>query len=253
VEIALRKTLIVVPTYNEAENIERLVAALLNLPILDLSVLIVDDNSPDGTGKIADALAAQHPERVHVMHRTGKQGLGTAYVQGFRWALAHGYQAIGQMDADFSHNPKDVPRLLEALERADAVIGSRYVPGGKLDERWSLWRRLLSWWANRVWVGVILGSPVRDNTGGFRMWRRETLLGMDLDRVRSNGYIFQVEITYLALRLGYTFAEVPIYFADRKYGKSKMGLRIQLEAALGVFKVRNRYRHLTAAQRAQHA
>jgi dolichol-phosphate mannosyltransferase len=253
VEIALPKTLIVVPTYNEAENIERLVSALLDLPVPDLSVLIVDDNSPDGTGIIADKLAAQHPKRVHVIHRAGKQGLGTAYVQGFRWALAHGYEAIGQMDADFSHDPNDVPRLLAALESCDAVIGSRYVKGGKLDERWSIWRRLLSWWANRVWVGVILRSPVRDNTGGFRMWRRETLIGMDLDRVRSNGYVFQVEITYLALRLGYKFVEVPIYFADRKYGHSKMGLRIQLEAALGVFKVRNRYHHLTPAQRAQHA
>ncbi|RMF51476.1 MAG: polyprenol monophosphomannose synthase [Chloroflexota bacterium] len=252
-EIALPKTLIVVPTYNEAENIERLVSALLSLPVPDLSILIVDDNSPDGTGKIADSLAAQQPERVYVIHREGKQGLGTAYLQGFRWALERGYEAIGQMDADFSHNPDDVPRLLAALDRADAVIGSRYVTGGRLDERWSIWRRLLSWWANRVWVGLILNSPVHDNTGGFRMWRRETLLGMDLDRIRSNGYVFQVEITYLALRLGYRFAEVPIYFADRKYGRSKMGLRIQLEAAIGVLKVRHRYRSLTAAQRARHA
>lgn len=247
------KTLIVVPTYNEAENIARLVDALLNLPVENLSVLVVDDNSPDGTGKIADELAVQHPNRLHVLHREGKQGLGTAYVKGFRWALANGYEAIGQMDADFSHDPNDVPRLLAALESSDAVIGSRYVQGGRLDERWSIWRRLLSWWANRVWVGTILRSPVRDNTGGFRLWRRETLIGMDLDRVRSNGYIFQVEITYLALRLGYKFTEVPIYFADRKYGQSKMGLKVQLEAALGVFKVRNRYHALTAAQRGTQA
>lgn len=247
------KTLIVVPTYNEAENIERLVSALLSLPVPDLSVLIVDDNSPDGTGTIADRLVAQHPERVYVIHRAGKQGLGTAYVQGFRWALARGYEAIGQMDADFSHDPNDVPRLLAVLKDCDAVIGSRYVEGGKLDERWSIWRKLLSWWANRIWVGIILHSPVRDNTGGFRMWRRETLIGMDLDRVRSNGYVFQVEMTYLALRLGYKFAEVPIYFADRKYGRSKMGLRIQLEAAIGVLGVWLRYHRLTAEQRAQHA
>lgn len=246
----MSKTIVVVPTYNEIENLPLLVEVLLNLPVPELEVLVVDDNSPDGTGKKADELSAASSGRVHVMHREGKQGLGTAYVQGFRWALERDADLIIQMDCDFSHDPNDVPRLVEAAKTVDAVIGSRYTKGGRLDERWSFWRRLLSWWANRVWVGTILGSPVRDNTGGFRAWRRKTLIGMDLNRVRSNGYIFQVEITYLAHRLGYKFTEVPIYFADRRYGQSKMGLKIQIEAALGVFRVRRRFGKLTPADRA---
>lgn len=242
------KVLIVVPTYNEAENVRKITAELLALPVPGLEVLIVDDNSPDGTGQIADELAAD--VRVHVLHRASKQGLGTAYVQGFRWALAHGADVVMQMDADFSHAPHYIPNMLAALPGHDSVIGSRYAPGGKLDERWSIWRKLLSWWANSVWVHVILRTPVRDNTGGFRAWKRATLIGMDLDRVRSNGYIFQVELTYLAYRLGYTFQEVPIYFQDRRYGKSKMGLSIQIEAAIGVFGLWWRYHRLTQVMRA---
>lgn len=242
------KVVVVVPTYNESENVQKLVGELLALPVPGLEVLIVDDNSPDGTGQMADKLALDG--RVHVLHRPGKQGLGTAYVQGFKWALAQGADVVMQMDADFSHAPHYIPDMLAALPGCDSVIGSRYAKGGKLDERWSVWRRLLSWWANSVWVRTILRMPIHDNTGGFRAWRRATLLGMDLDRVRSNGYIFQVELTYLAYRLGYKFQEVPIYFQDRRYGKSKMGLAIQIEAALGVFGLWRRYHRLTPAMRA---
>lgn len=242
---------IVIPTYNEKENLPKLAADLLALPIPYLNLLIVDDGSPDGTGDLADELAAADP-RIRVMHRTGKQGLGTAYIQGFGKALDYGADIIMQMDADFSHDPKYIAGMLEALRdnKVDVVVGSRYVKGGKLDERWSFLRRLLSWWANVVWVGVILRTPIKDSTGGFRAWKRATLIGMDLRRVRSNGYIFQVEMTYIAAQLGYKFREVPIYFADRRYGTSKMGLRITLEAALRVFQVLWRHRGLNPTQRA---
>jgi dolichol-phosphate mannosyltransferase len=242
------KVVVVVPTFNEAENLPKLAADLMALPVPDLELLVVDDNSPDGTGRIADELAAANP-RIHVLHRPGKQGLGTAYIQGFKWALAHDADVIMQMDADFSHSPSAIPAMLAKIASYDSVIGSRYISGGKLDEHWSIWRRLLSWWANEVWVRMILRTPVHDNTGGFRAWKRGTLIGMDLDRVRSNGYIFQVEITYIALRLGYTFFEVPIYFQDRRYGQSKMGIRIQIEAALRVFQVWWRFHALNATMR----
>ncbi len=246
----MSKVVVVVPTYNEAENLPKLVNQLLALPVSGLEVLVVDDNSPDGTGQIADNLAAQFADRVHVIHRAGKQGLGTAYIQGFKWSLAANADTVIQMDADFSHDPKYIPEMVEKLKTCDAVIGSRYTKGGKLDERWGFGRRLLSWWANGVWVRTILRTSVADNTGGFRAWRCTTLIGMNLDRIRSNGYIFQVEITYIALRLGYSFCEVPIYFADRKYGKSKMGLKIQIEAALRVFQVWWRHHQLTPGSRA---
>src|SRR5258707_6066979 len=246
-EFRMPKVVVVVPTYNEAGTLPTLVGQLLELPIPGIEVLVVDDNSPDGTGKIADDLSGSTGGKVHVLHRAGKQGLGTAYVEGFRWALGNGIDSIIQMDADFSHDPKYVPQMIDALKTCDAVIGSRYVKGGKLDERWGMGRRLLSWWANAVWVSTILRTPVHDNTGGFRAWRRTTLEGMNLNRIRSNGYIFQVEITYIPLRLRYKFCEIPIYFADRKYGKSKMGLKIQIEAALRVFQVWVRHHSLTPA------
>lgn len=244
------KVVVVVPTYNEKDNLPRLVNDLLALPVPGIEVLIVDDNSPDGTGQIADELVESTYQRVSVLHRAGKLGLGTAYVEGFKKALKAGADTILQMDADYSHDPKYVPAMLDALRNCDAVIGSRYTRGGKLDERWSAGRRLLSWWANAVWVRTILRTPVADNTGGFRAWKRDTLIGLNLDRIKSNGYIFQVEITYIALRLGYQFSEVPIYFADRKYGRSKMGLKIQIEAALRVFQVWQRHHNLTPANRA---
>jgi dolichol-phosphate mannosyltransferase len=244
------KVLVVVPTYNEKTNLPILVDEVLNLPVEGIEMLIVDDNSPDGTGQIADELSAKTNGRVHVLHRAGKMGLGTAYIQGFKWAIEQNYDVIMQMDADFSHSPSYIPQMVEKIKDYDAVIGSRYTKGGRLDERWSVWRKLLSWWANSVWVHTILQMPVKDATGGFRAWRRTTLIGMNLDRIRSNGYIFQVEITYIALRLGYKFAEVPIYFQDRRYGTSKMGLAIQVEAALRVFQVWWRHHSLTSTQRA---
>jgi len=236
---------VVIPTYNEAENLPKLVSALFRLPIPDLCLLVVDDNSPDGTGQMAETLALEHPGRLQVVHRASKQGLGRAYLQGFQMALANGAEAIAQMDADFSHPPEKLVELLAALECCDVVLGSRYVAGGSVDERWPKWRKWLSAFGN-FYARTILKLRVRDATGGFRMWRRAALEGMPLDRVRSNGYAFQVEIAYLAHHLGYTTQEIPIYFADRRWGQSKMSLRIQLEAAIRVWQMLIEYRDLTA-------
>jgi dolichol-phosphate mannosyltransferase len=234
---------VVIPTYNEAENLPKLVSALWSLHLPDLSLLVVDDNSPDGTGLLADELAAAQPGRMAVLHRAGKLGLGTAYIQGFGQALRAGAQAVAQMDADFSHPPELLPILLDTLQTCDVAMGSRYVPGGAVDERWPAWRRGLSAFGN-LYARAILRLPVKDSTGGFRMWKRETLLGMPLERVRSNGYAFQVEIAYIACRLGYTFREVPFYFADRRWGESKMSFRIQREAAVRVWQMLWEYRQL---------
>ena len=171
------KTAVVIPTYNEAENVRPMVEALLALDILALDVLIVDDESPDGTGQIADELAVQHPGRVHVLHRTGPRGLGLAYVDGFRWALGQGAEAVVQMDCDFSHSPEYIPQFLEHIQDYDVVVGSRYVKGGKTDENWGWGRWLLSWWANSIYTRLILGLKTKDTTAGFRCWRRETLEG----------------------------------------------------------------------------
>ena len=238
------RTTIVIPTYNELENLPLLVSALFELPLSDMQILVVDDNSPDGTGLLADELAAQNPERISVMHRPGKLGLGTAYIQGFNQALSRGAEAVAQMDVDFSHPPKKLLELHEALQSCDVAMGSRYIPGGAVDVRWPLWRKGLSSFGN-IYARTILRLPIRDATGGFRLWRRDTLLGMPLDRVRSNGYAFQVEMAYLATRLGYSFREVPIYFADRKWGESKMSFQIQREAALRVWYMLYTYRDLT--------
>jgi dolichol-phosphate mannosyltransferase len=244
---------VVLPTYNEAENLPRMVEALLALPLpgVQLSILVVDDASPDGTGALADGLAARSGGRVAVLHRAGKEGLGRAYLAGFKVALDAGAEAILQMDCDFSHRPGDIPALLAALPGADMVLGSRFAPGGRVDPDWAWWRKLLSWFANSVYVRLILGTPLRDATGGFRLWRRETLVGMDIARrIHSNGYVFQVEMAYVAGRLGYTIREVPIEFPDRAAGESKMNVSIQLEAARRVFEVRRRHSGLTPADRA---
>ncbi|OGR90895.1 MAG: glycosyl transferase [Elusimicrobia bacterium RBG_16_66_12] len=227
---------VVIPTYNEVDNLEPLTTQLWSLPIPDLRILIVDDGSPDGTGEKADALARSHPGRLDVLHRTGKLGLGTAYVAGFEHALRQGGDIIVQMDADFSHSPAYLPAFVKALENADAVFGSRYVPGGRLDARWGLARQALSRYGN-VYARTILGLRIRDVTGGFRVWRQSTLSTMPLDRIRSNGYVFQVEMAYVASRLGFRIVERPIYFEDRRIGRSKMSFRIQLEAALRVWQV----------------
>ncbi|MCD4673766.1 MAG: polyprenol monophosphomannose synthase [Anaerolineaceae bacterium] len=237
------KITIVVPTYNEAENLPKLVAEVLALPLPDLSMLIVDDNSPDGTGQMAEELGQQYAGRIKVMHREGKLGLGTAYMQGFQFAIEDGAEAIGQMDADFSHPIDKIVVMAETLQSCDAVIGSRYVPGGSLDERWPLWRKALSGWGN-FYARTILSLPIRDVTGGFRLWRRETLLGMPLERVRSNGYVFQVEMNYIAQRLGYVFKEIPIYFQDRRFGESKMSFKIQMEAAIRTWQLPGMYKDL---------
>ncbi len=239
---------IVVPTYNEAENVRPMAQALLALELPDVDVLIVDDQSPDGTGRIADRLALEYPGQVHVLHRTGQRGLGRAYVDGFRWALERGAAAVVQMDCDFSHAPTDVPRLLARLPEYDVVIGSRYVEGGAIDEDWELERELLSWWAN-LYARLILRSPIRDITAGFKAWRRETLEGIDLDAIRSQGYIFQVEMAYVASRLGYCALEIPIYFEDRRIGESKMTMPVKVEAALGVWRIWRRHRYLQPSDR----
>ena len=234
---------VVIPTYNEAENLPKLVSALFTLPIENLKILVVDDNSLDGTGQLAEALALAHPGHLDVLHRPGKLGLGSAYLQGFRCAIEAGADAVGQMDADFSHPPEKVPALLEALQSCDVSIGSRYVPGGSVDADWPMWRKALSAFGN-FYARTILHLPIRDVTGGFKVWRSETLSAMPLDSIRSNGYAFQVEMAYVAYRLGFTFKEIPIYFADRRWGLSKMSFRIQREAALRVWQVLYEHRRL---------
>lgn len=238
----------IIPTYNEAENLPKLVSALFSLP-LNLRILIVDDNSPDGTGKIADELTAQHPNKVEVIHREGKLGLRTAYLTGIQLALATQTDAIAQMDADFSHDPARLVEMAELLKTKEVVLGSRYVPGGRVDEHWPLWRKSLSAFGN-FYARTILNFNLKDVTTGYRLWRRETLEGMPLNRIQSNGYVFLVEMIYMAHSLGYRIGEVPIYFADRKWGKSKMSFKIQLEAALRIWSVRWAYHNLKAKGRA---
>lgn len=238
------KVIVVIPTYNEADNLPGLIAELHALAIPALSVLIVDDNSPDGTGRVADLLAERLPGVVQVSHRPEKQGLGRAYVAGFTQALAAGADFIIQMDADFSHPPLAIKTMLELIAGCDVVVGSRYVAGGQLDERWSWWRRFLSWWANEVWSRTILNLQTRDITAGFKCWRRATLEGIGLERVRSNGYAFQVEMTYLTERLGYRVKETPIYFEDRRIGKSKMSIPVKIQGALDVFHIWQRHRNV---------
>lgn len=234
---------VITPTYNEAENLPKLVSALFALPLPNLKVLVVDDNSPDGTGQVAEELASSNPGRMSVLHREAKLGLGTAYLNGFRLAIEAGAEAIAQMDADFSHPPELLAQMLTTLQTCDVVMGSRYVPGGGVDKRWPLWRKGLSAFGN-IYARLILNLPVRDGTGGYRMWKRDTLAGMPLERVRSNGYAFQVEMAYIACRLGYTFQEIPFYFADRKWGQSKMSFQIQREAAIRVWQMLFEYRNL---------
>jgi len=236
------KTMVVIPTFNEADNLPALVAELHALAIPGLAVLIVDDNSPDGTGRVADTLAERFPEVVYAHHRSEKEGLGRAYLDGFTLALDMGADYIIQMDADFSHPPNAIPLMLDAIHDCDVVVGSRYVSGGELDERWSWWRRFLSWWANEVWSRQILRLKTHDITAGFKCWRRETLLGIGLDRVTSNGYAFQVEMTYLTERLGYRIREIPIYFEDRRIGKSKMSIPVKFQGALDVIRIWWRHR-----------
>jgi dolichol-phosphate mannosyltransferase len=228
----------VIPTYNEAGNVEVVVGEALGALPGDARVLIVDDASPDGTGAVADRLAAERPERIEVLHRSAKEGLGPAYIAGFRRALAAGAGFVLEMDADFSHDPADLPRLLAAMEEADLAVGSRYAPGGGV-EAWSPGRRLLSR-GGSAYARAVLGIDVKDLTGGFKCFRREVLEAIDLDTVGSRGYAFQVEMTYRAVRCGFRVAEVPIVFHDRREGISKMNAAIALEAAWRVPELRFR-------------
>jgi dolichol-phosphate mannosyltransferase len=237
---------IVLPTYNERENLERVVDALSEVrPRTPFSgdVVIVDDASPDGTGQLADALAQKHPW-VHVLHRPAKHGLGRAYLDGFRWALERPYSHILEMDADMSHPPSAVPRLLEAAVDADLVLGSRYVPGGGV-VGWPAHRRLISR-AGSLYARTLLGVPVRDLTGGFKCFHRRVLETANLDAVHSQGYVFQIELTYRTLRMGGRVVEVPITFEDRTAGSSKMTLAIVAEAVWKVpaLRLRARGEHL---------
>ena len=225
---------VVLPTYDERENLAQIVPAILAASP-DLDVLVVDDNSPDGTGALADELAAREP-RLQVLHRARKEGLGRAYLAGFARALAAGYGRIVEMDADFSHDPAQLPALLEASKSADLVLGSRYVRGGGTSN-WGFGRRLLSK-GGSLYARLILGIPVRDLTGGFKCFRRQVLEAIDLPSVSSSGYAFQIELTYRALKRGFTVREVPILFADRRVGRSKMSRRIVAEALWMVWKIR---------------
>ncbi len=238
------KTTVVIPTYNEADNLPAIVGELWSLGIDGLEILVVDDNSADGTGQIADELARQYPDRFHVIHRPGKQGLGTAYLTGFRYALDHGADFIVQMDADFSHSPDYIPAMLEKCQEYDVVVGSRYVPGGRLDEKWSFWRYFLSWWANSVYSRLILNLKVKDSTAGFKCWRRQTLEAIDFSTIQSSGYVFQVEMAVVTERLGFKAYELPIYFEDRRIGRSKMTMPVKFEAAWRVWEIGRRHRNL---------
>jgi dolichol-phosphate mannosyltransferase len=229
----MNQTLIVVPTYNERENIPRMAQRLLALPV-GVDLLVVDDNSPDGTGKLADELAAKHPE-IHALHRTEKNGLGRAYIAGFQWALQHGYEFVFEMDGDFSHNPDDIPQLLDAARDADLVLGSRYINGIRIIN-WPLGRLMLSKGAAK-YVQVITGMPFTDPTGGYKCFRRRALEAIKLDEVQSNGYSFQIELTHKLWRQGMKIAEVPIIFTERVKGHSKMSGHIVREAFFMVWRL----------------
>jgi dolichol-phosphate mannosyltransferase len=235
---------IVIPTYNEAGNLPAIAAALFELPVDRLEVVVVDDNSPDGTGEVAEKLARRYDRRVHVIHRAHKQGLGPAYREGFQYALDRGARYVVQMDADFSHSPDYIPGFLAQMGAYDVVVGSRYVEGGRLDPNWSWWRYRLSWWANSVWVRLFLNLGVRDATGGFKCWSRKALSAVLAHPVRSSGYVFQVEMAYLTQRLGFRVLELPIFFEDRRIGQSKMSNRVKLEAMWRSLLLPWRYRHV---------
>lgn len=227
--------LVIVPTYNESENVTRIVPLILAQdPRLD--VLVVDDNSPDGTGKLADELAKADP-RVHVLHRAGKQGLGKAYLAGFGWALERDYAFIFEMDADFSHDPRHLPEFLAAVQHADLVLGSRYRDGKVTVVNWPITRLILSYGAN-IYARAVTGLRLGDATGGFKCFRREVLQAIPLDQVRSNGYAFQIEMSFRAWKRNFRIAEIPIVFHDRTEGESKMSKRIIREAIWMVWRLR---------------
>lgn len=229
---------VVVPTYNERDNLPVAVERLTALPVPDLHVLVVDDNSPDGTGEVAEKLAAELPTAVSVLHRTEKDGLGRAYIAGITRALEEGADVVIQMDADLSHPAEVIPAMLEELNRpgTGVVLGSRYVPGGSTAAEWKWYRKALSAWAN-FYVNAILRLGIKDATAGFKAWQADTLRAIDIGSIRSNGYSFQVEMNYRAKKQGVEIAEVPIRFEERTLGDSKMSLKVQLESALMPWKL----------------
>ncbi|RYZ68871.1 MAG: polyprenol monophosphomannose synthase [Proteobacteria bacterium] len=232
------KTVVCIPTYNEKENVEPITLAVLAATGSDTHVLVIDDNSPDGTGEIVRGLIAKQGEapRMHLLSRPGKQGLGRAYIAGFKWALDHGYDVIVEMDADFSHRPEDLVKILAAVQSKDFAVGSRYVPNGST-VNWGLLRKIISK-GGSLYTRLILGYPLADWTGGFNAWKSKVLKGIDLDQVLSNGYSFQIELKYRALKHGFDGIEVPIVFEDRRVGKSKMSMKIVLEAFTRVWAMR---------------
>ena len=236
----MSKYLVVTPTYNEKENIENIIRKVLSLPI-GAHMLIVEDNSPDGTADIVKRLMGEFGERLFIMERKGKLGLGTAYLAGFKWALGHGYDYVCEMDADFSHNPDDLPRMFEACEtgKGDVIIGSRYVDGKISVVNWPIGRLLMSYYAS-VYVRLVTGMHVYDATAGFVCYSRKVLESMKFDKVKFVGYAFQIEMKYTATKLGYKIHEVPIVFTDRVLGVSKMSMKIFKEAFFGVFSLRFR-------------
>jgi dolichol-phosphate mannosyltransferase len=229
-----RRALVCLPTYDEKDNVGPMTEAIL-AATPDVDILVIDDNSPDGTGQLADAIAAREP-RVKVLHRAGKEGLGKAYLAGFAWALSHGYELVLEMDADFSHDPKYLPGMLEASREADLVLGSRNIPGGGT-VNWGILRKIISR-GGSFYARTILGLPVRDLTGGFKCFRRRVLESIDLPTVACTGYAFQIELTYRTLRKGFRVKEFPIVFVDRRVGQSKMSKRIVLEALRKVWSIR---------------
>ncbi|MBO4751761.1 MAG: polyprenol monophosphomannose synthase [Bacteroidales bacterium] len=236
----MSKYLVVTPTYNEKENIENIIRKVFSLPI-GAHMLIVEDNSPDGTAEIVKRLMGEFGERLFIMERKGKMGLGTAYLAGFKWALEHGYDYVCEMDADFSHNPDDLPRMFEACEtgKGDVIIGSRYVDGKISVVNWPIGRLLMSYYAS-VYVRLVTGMHVYDATAGFVCYSRKVLESMKFDKVKFVGYAFQIEMKYTATKLGYKIHEIPIVFTDRVLGESKMSMKIFKEAFFGVFSLRFR-------------
>ena len=235
----MERKIIIIPTYNEKENIEKIIRAVFSLEG-DYHIIIIEDNSPDGTGQIVKRLQKEFPERLFMIERTGKQGLGTAYIAGFKWSIGHGYDYIFEMDADFSHNPEDVPRLYEACAKdgADVAIGSRYCNGISVIN-WPIGRVIMSYFAS-VFVRKVLDMKIYDSTAGFKCYKRKVLETIDLDNIRMKGYGFQIEMKYSAYKLGFKIKEVPIIFVDRKEGSSKMSSSIFGEAFWGVIGMRFR-------------
>lgn len=234
------KVVVVVPTYNEAENLEDLASAIFSLPIPDLSLLIIDDNSPDGTGDIADSLAKRHSNRFMVLHRKQRLGLGTAYIQGFREAIAWGAEVIVEMDADFSHDPKYLTRLVENIQDNDVVVASRYTKGGEADRDWGVSRIMLSAFGN-LYSSLFTGIKVKDSTSGFKAFKKHVIESMDFDSFICKGFAFQIEMAYLCQKQGFRITEIPVKFTDRRKGVSKINYRIIIEALIKIPMLRLRH------------